>query len=362
MRVVLTIILYVAILGFVVSLANALPFADIIRQILEIHLQAVVGVFVGYGLLHCMGAKKLISAFTSVVLFSGFLAVLQGLHVPYAWEFRDFLQGMQTYDHDNVFLSERMRPMGISFTPVHLGTQILLAFAVCYIFMTCRRKTDEPLGRVNLPVVMVFVIVLLIAIISGNRSPILGMLAFLAAAAFFYSPVFSILGLMLFMPAAALLYIDSDAIFNFLSGTEIRAFRMSDKSSVARVVLRDYGWMLFMNRPFGYGLIFSSTDYVSLFWDQLADYENSQTLWHTPTHNYYLNVLHKYGILIVLPGLLATRILLRNRVVLLGFLPYMVHIFFHNDGPLQGDFLIWYFVPMIAASVSTKGNSSKYGA
>jgi hypothetical protein len=39
------------------------------------------------------------------------------------------------------------------------------------------------------------------------------------------------------------------------------------------------------------------------------------------------------------------RRLIANKALLLAFTPYMLHILYHNDGPLTGDILFWFILP-----------------
>ena len=39
--------------------------------------------------------------------------------------------------------------------------------------------------------------------------------------------------------------------------------------------------------------------------------------------------------------------MLGQRSKFIAFIPYMVHIFYHNDGPFQADFIFWYLLPIV---------------
>ncbi len=343
---VLLVISYAALLGLIVSLYNSLPVSDVLRQIVELHIQAAIGVLTGYGLLHTIGARKLVYAFMVVVGLSAGLAVFQFLDISAAWNIRDSLQAIQNDDMYRFFLQERARAMGLSFSPVHLATQTCLAFAAYFVLQKAI-KPEQDKKLLTWPIWIALALVIVISIISGNRSPILGGLIFAGIYVTSVRPALALLGLFTLLPFGLLIYSNLDAILNYMQSTDIRAFRIGDKSSVGRTALRDYGWLLFTSHPMGYGLIFDSTKYVPQFWDQMSIYENAETIKGNAIHNYYLNMLHKYGVLI-LP--LATYVLLKikqNMLIAIGFVPYIVHIFFHNDGPLFGDFMIWYFVPVL---------------
>lgn len=353
MRSVFMVILYAAGLGVIVSVFNSVPVASILQQIVEIHFQAIVGVLTGYALLHVLGPQKLTWAFIWVVGLSSVFAVLQAVGVDAAWRVRETLQQFQTYDLENIFLADRLRAMGLSFTPVHLGTQLCLAFALSY-GLRMNLYAEENKKQFQKRTWLLVLLALMIAIASGNRSPILGFVVFMAASMFYARPSLSLMMALFLLPIILVVYLNADVLFDFLTSTGLRAFRTGDKSSEGREALRAFGWLLFVGNPFGYGLSFSSTAHVDAFWAQLAGFENAQTIWVNAVHNYYLNVLHKYGILILPVAFFVIKNLLKHKRLLLAFVPYAVHIYYHNDGPLQSDFLIWYFVPFFVMTSRIK--------
>ncbi len=353
MRRVILIIIYAACLGLIVSLFNEVSIRPILRQIVEIHFQAIIGVLTGYALLKIMGAKKLVKSFTYVVGLSCILAIFQAAGVDFSWRIREVLQQYQSYSAETFYLDNRIRAMGISFSPVHLGTQLCLAFAVSYILRTAsyNQKRNHTL---QIKTWLSAFVAILIAIISGNRSPIVGFLVFIVSYGFYLRPKAAFIASMFFIPILAIIFFNLDSIFEYLSNTGIRAFRVGDKSSEGREVLRAYGGLLFLNQPLGYGLVFKSTEHVNEFWSQLSHFDNANAARVHAVHNYYLNIILKYGFLILPVAIYSIRVLVKNISILLAFLPYAVHIFFHNDGPLQGDFLIWYFIPLIVVILHNK--------
>jgi hypothetical protein len=113
----------------------------------------------------------------------------------------------------------------------------------------------------------------------------------------------------------------------------------SNSSSENRSTLRAYGYYLIERRPIGYGLTFDSTAKWPVFYKQSIYLPNPSSIRNWALHNYYLNVLTKYGLLILflVPWLLPYR---REQILLwMPFIPYLIHILYHNDGPLQGDTL-----------------------
>lgn len=344
---VLVAITYAAILGFVVSLFNDLPVNEILRQIVEIHVQSMIGTLTGYGLYISMGAKRLVRAFVWVVILSSIVAVMQAANIGFAWGIRDYLQTLQSYEFERIFLNLRLRAMGLSFSPVHLGTQICLAFAVIYSYLRISHPY-EPNSQFQKRVWIPIFLALAVMIASGNRSPMLGLGIFLGLYLFYSRPLLALFLGAIFIPVAVVIYANIDAILDYMVSTGIRAFRVGDKSSVGRAALREYGWLLFKDQPFGYGLIFSSIDRVGEYWYQLSHLPNAQTVWGNAVHNYYLNMIHKYGLLILPLAFYLLIKLLKHKHILFALIAYAIHIFYHNDGPLFGDFMIWYFMPLFA--------------
>jgi hypothetical protein len=128
----------------------------------------------------------------------------------------------------------------------------------------------------------------------------------------------------------------------------LRIGETDDGSAVGRTVLQVYGLLLFFARPIGYGLTFDSTEHWVGFWKYLKDFDNAHAITAYALHNYFLMMINKYGFPILFLAAAVSWRLARYKWSLLGFIPYLVQIFFHNDGPLMADFLIWYIIPMYA--------------
>lgn len=351
------IILYAAVLGLAVSLFAGDTLAETSRQILEIHIQALIGLLCGYALIHTIGARALVIAFVSVVCLSGLVATLQAAGVGAAWELRDFLQSLQSVGETNsLYLDSRMRAMGLSYSPVHLGTQLCLAFAAVYVY---QHRTGYIARNGHGFLIALFCLFFFLSAVSGNRSPILGFVIFAALFGLMRWPKRTLLSGLFIFPVLLTLWLEMDAILAYLASSDIRAFRVGDKSSEGREALRAFGWLLLSDRPLGYGLGFSSLDYAAHYVNQLSNYENYASVFNNAVHNCYLNILLKHGafILLVLPYLLVA--IRRNAVLALGFLPYAIHVFYHNDGPLQGDFMVWYFLPLFVLGVKEAVENNK---
>lgn len=335
---------YCGLVAILSSVLNSTPLRDLLQQLLELHVQAVVSLLVGYVVLAVCGPRWTVVLFGLPIVLSGFVAALQFLGVGIAWSAHDFLLQLQPRDPTilRTFRDEQGRAMGLSFDPVHLGTEACLLFAACIGYLRRKSVRFPVLHGVDLRVLLLFVFVMAIAVVSGNRSPLLGFVVSLLLYTFFANR-----RLFLFVlaaaAAAALLWTAIDA---WLADTGLRALDTSNSSSENRAVLRKLGMLLFLHRPFGYGVNFDSTQHWWFFWDQLAQYPNSMAVRIDALHNYYLMILNKNGFLLLAAVPFVIRALFSSRAILLSFVPYMIHIFFHNTGPLQGDVFIWFIMPM----------------
>jgi hypothetical protein len=341
---ILAIITVCAAIAIVASLANTIELGVLARQVLEIHFQACVGIIAGGCLVLTLGPRAVVLTMAAAVSLSGLVAVGQFLGLGPAWDLRDLMQRLQPLDltEDGVFLRLRLRAMGLSFSPVHLGTQIVLAFAGLFalILATSRGRAMQGL---DLRALVLVAIACAFSLASGNRSPILGVAAFLIAYAFVLKPAIAVILAILFLPFVVLI----DDILELLADQGLRAARIDDGSASNRSVLRAYGTLLFLDRPYGYGLAFNSPDYWTEYWEKLKHYPNPKAISIHALHNYYFVMLNKYGAAILLVAGYTSLLIYKKKTLALCFLPYMVHIYFHNDGPLQGDFLIWYLIPSI---------------
>lgn len=342
-RMIVAIIAACAALGILSSLLNRMPAADLARQLLEIHVQAAINVVVGACMMRVCGAKATFMVVAAVIGLSTILALFQFLGVDPAWTIRDTLQRMQPLqiDEDSVFLTMRLRAMGLSFSPVHLGTQLCLLFAAGFAVLATDRGRAL-FATVDTRLVLLALFLVFGCVVSGNRSPLIGIIVFVIAYLVIVRPAIALIITVIALP----LVVFADDIMLMLADFGLRVARTDDGSSAGRAVLRAYGLLLFLDRPYGYGLAFDSVAYWPKYWPLLRNYENPLAITQHALHNYFLMVLNKYGALLIPLVAYAVLITRARTFVILGFIPYIVHIFFHNDGPLQGDFIIWFIMPM----------------
>ncbi|MGL4324838.1 MAG: O-antigen ligase family protein [Beijerinckiaceae bacterium] len=345
-RMVLLIILACAVAGAVASLLNRALLTDLARQILEIHVQAAISVVVGACLVRVCGLRPIFFVLAGVIGLSTALATLQFIGVDAAWVLRSALQRLQpvSVEEDSVFLVKRLRAMGLSFSPVHLGTQLCLLFATGFLLLAARQG-KALMERFSPQLIVLLLAVTFGAIVSGNRSPLLGLAVFLVLYVFVLRPAIGILLALTVLPFVVFL----DDLMNMLATMGVRVAKTDDGSSAGRKVLRTLGILLFLDRPYGYGLSFDSRNYWSLFWEQLKNFPNQDAVMLHALHNYYLMVINKHGVAIILIAAFAVWRIGPSLLMLLAFLPYAIHINYHNDGPFQADFIFWFILPMARA-------------
>lgn len=344
-RPILLVIAFAAMAGIASSLLSGAAVATIARQILEIHVQAMIATMVGVCVLYICGPRTILLTLCAVVALSAAFAVLQFAKLSIGWDVRQMLQNMQPPEvpgsetSATYWLTAKIRALGLSFSPVILGSQLCLVFAAMVAYRA-RTVRFADLGFDPI-LIATFLFVCIGSLASGNRSPILGC-AIMAVSYFLMArPVYGLIGAVLAIP----MLLGFDLLVDTAAETGLRVAR-SNSSSENRAVLRMFGTLLFIDRPWGYGLAFNSIDHAWEYWQGLMHYDNPQSILIHALHNYYFVVLNKYGFPALLVFAYVGWSIWRSRVVLIAFLPYLVHIFFHNDGPLQADFVIWFMLPM----------------
>ena len=338
---VLLVVAVVALLGIVSSLMARTPVPFIGRQLLEIHAQAIVGTIVVYALVLRVGVRPILITLIAIFTLDGIVSVLQGLGISPAWRVRTWLGSIVGDGPRSVnYYSKRERPLGLSFSPIHLSYHIVLALAAFMLLRLARGL--EASRRLDWPLLGFAALTILFAVVSGNRSPLLGMAIFLPLYIGLRAPRM----LPVAIPTILLLFVLALPVMSLLAEGGLRVASVDDGSAEGRGTLRAFGLFLIGERPLGYGLNFDSVRYWQDFFTRARYMPNAYSIQAYALHNFYLNVLLKYGVLIlaVVPWILPRS---RAHLVLwLGFVPYIVHIFYHNEGPMQGDYLLFFLIPV----------------
>jgi len=342
-------ILYLAICALISSATIGDGFTYALGQIVQIHIQAALGLVLGYCVIWLCGYRATTLVFLAPLLVSSAFAAAQFAGFSPAWSVYDAISSLQPRDmSDFEGFDPHYRALGLSYSPVHLGTQLCLAFAVIFSYRISKIGKFELLNRFDSKLLVATAVIGVVAIFSGNRSPMLGLVIFLCVYLSYAKPLAGFLGA--FVAVTAILL--GDTIIDALNSSGLRTFNTENSSGQGRAVLSAFGILLFFYKPFGYGLSFDSVSHYPEYWDMLKNFPNSQAITMHALHNYYLMFINKHGILALFTIPFLLRAFQRNPVGVLAFLPYMVHIFYHNDGPLQADFMFWYILPLIAQNPS----------
>lgn len=330
-------------LGVFVSLVNGAPASAILRSVAEVHLQAAATIMVAAILAQVAGARVSAMVIVAVVGVSAVVAVAQMMDISSAWTLRRTLGPLPTEEIEGLNLLER-RPVGLSYSPIQFSTHLCLAFAV---FLAVRNRLRSKLGGADPLVVPALLALIAACIASATRSPILGGFVFIAAYAIqrrtSWLPLFLIL-------AAVAAYFVWPLLMGVVETNAPRVVRTDDNSAAARSTLVYYGLRLFADNPLGYGLTFAPMTLWQSYWSDLYMMQAPQGTRENDLHNYLINMLNIYGVGLLLLAPMIVKLLWNSRASLIFFIPYLVHIFFHNAGPFYNDNVIWFVVGAIAAA------------
>ncbi|RAK58135.1 O-antigen ligase family protein [Phenylobacterium deserti] len=337
----------VALLAIVISLLNGIALPKLARELVEIHVQSALFLVFTTMVASVCGGTTVVLLFVAAVGVSAAFAVAQFVGLEVAWSARDTIADLTR----ELVRYDRSRPPGLANTPIALATHLTLAFAALLIW---RQRLGEAAGAPRRfdPVAVGAIAAFSVACLaSGNRSPILGAALFLAI----YSAVRAPKAFLLASPLVIMAIPLAGMAFEALQSTGLRAFTTGDKSSEGRETLIYYGLQLLRERPIGYGLGFDPTLYWGDHADFLLQFPNPGPVTQFELHNYVLTMLNYYGIGILMfvpPVILMAR---RNATVLLAFLPYAIHIMFHNYGPLaKNDALVFTLFAIAMAPMALK--------
>jgi hypothetical protein len=346
-----------AVLGIFTSVVNGASLDVIIQTVLEVHLQTVVLVIVAGILAEICGPLACVVAIVGVIGASATVAVLQLVGFDAAWHLRQAL-GPLSHEELMPMVVDR-RPTGLSYSAIQLSTQLCLAFAAFAGVRDKARKQTIGLRTADPAIVFALFVLVAASVVTATRSPILGSAIFLA--------VYMALRRGSWVPLAiavggALLYFAWPMILGVVQSNAPRVVRMDDNSAAARSVFVYYGTRLFLDNPLGYGFAFQSSDLWGGYWSDLYMMRGAKGAQLRALHNYPLSMVNIYGIGILLFVPLATRLLRQASPSLVFFVPYAVHVMFHNSGPFFSDTIIWFVIAAIAAGSKTSypGASGSY--
>lgn len=335
-----------AVLGSFVSFANGETIEEVFKAVSEVHVQIAITVLTLVVLAEIAGMKATAWVFVAVVGGSALIALMQLVDIDAAWQLRETLGRLQREDPLELSLLLRGRPVGVAYSPIQFSNHVCLAFAV---FAAAREQEYRRLKgapSADLAILVALALLCLAAFVSGTRSPILG------AALFFL--VYAVrrpgswLAFMIMLGGVAVVLV-GPMLLDAFQTAQPRIVRTDDNSATGRSSLIAMGLLLFADNPLGYGFGFDPTEHWTKFWQELYTMDNPSVLKDTQLHNYVLNMLNTYGIGLLLAVPLAAHLLLRTRHVIIFFIPYIIHIMFHNFGPYWNDTPFWFTVAALAA-------------
>ena len=341
------------------SFVNGANAAVVFRSLLEVHVQAIVTLLFAAVASELAGPRAAVAAFVGAVGVSAGVAFMQMGGLDFAWSLREALGGLQDHDlhEDSSFLNRR--PMGLSFSPIHLATQACLAFAA-YTGLKFWEQETAATSTIDWRFLLAVGALVAVSITCATRSPILGAAIFLAG---YLAMKGGKAAAILLLASGGALYLAAPIILDAMQGSEMRAFRAGDNSSTGRLPLVTFGMLLFLDNPLGYGFDFASQDHWTKFWPEIYSMPSAGVIRVAELHNYFLNMLTTYGIGLLLTVPLVALLLWRGREFLPVFIPYIAHITFHNSGPFWNDTLFWFvigtFYAMRAAGAGDEAPKSR---
>jgi hypothetical protein len=347
-RPVLALAAALAALGIFVSLANGTGFETIFRAVLEVHVQIAVTLIFATIVCEVAGARASAMVIVCCVGLTALVAMLQFANVDVAWHLREILgvfQG-QALNEDGSFVHGR--PMGLSYSPIHLATQLCLAFGA-YVAVEATQRTDYSRRSAAADPRVIAAVILLIAasVVSGTRSPIVGAVIFLMLYAARRQSAWL---LVLLLIGAALVYFVGAQLLESFQSAQPRLVRVDDDSAIGRLALWKFGLLLFRDNPLGYGFGFTPSEHWMSYWRDVYTMQGADDIKTKQLHNYIINLINTYGVGLILVMPLVVSLLRSVRSHLIYFVPYAAHIMFHNSGPFWNDTLIWFVIGAISAT------------
>jgi len=347
----LTMAVALAALGGFVSVIYGSDLGDIIKELMEVHIQAVVTILAAGILARVCGPRAAAFAIIAVVALSAAVAALQMLGFHQAWDLRKALGPLPAEALEGV-KKGALRPSGLSFSPIQLSTQLCLAFAA---FAAVRDKVRKPskAGVKPDPLILLGLIGLCAASFAvETRAPVIGAMIFLVIYAISRrSAGFALLLIM----GGAILYFIGPTLLAAVQGSAPRMVKVDDNSAVGRFTMAYYGIRLFLDNPLGYGLAFDPAGMWGKYWFDLYTMPAPMVVQVHDLHNFVLSMMNIYGVGLLLLAPLAWKLLRQSGGSLIFFIPYIFQILFHNSGPFYNDNLIWFVIAAIAAANTNAG-------
>ncbi|WP_221794533.1 O-antigen ligase family protein [Aquisediminimonas sediminicola] len=325
-----------AFLGLAATIITGDDMRAALGQFAEIHIQTLLIILTTFAIALKFGIRPLLKAYMLAFTISAIFALAQSLGIEAAWQAR-LMVGHISGDPVAVLdiIQRRERALGLSYSPVVFANEACTAFAAaCYLRLVSRPKGGSLFDPAIFGLIAMLIV---ICAATGNRSPLLGLAVFIPL----YVAQHAARGLLVLVPLAMLAALGAGPMLDTLADAGLRVAQTEDGSSQHREVLRNFGLLLVGDNPFGYGLDFDSTQHWQKYAEQSIYANGSDSIRIWPIHNYYLNILAKYGAIAILFIPLIIPRAMNSIRIFSYFIPYLVHIFYHNAGPLSGDALIF---------------------
>jgi hypothetical protein len=234
----------------------------------------------------------------------------------------------------------------MAFSPIQMAAQICLAFAAYTAVRDKERSFTSKRNTADPAVLVALFFFFATCFASGTRAPIMGGFVFLALYTIVRRGSWLPLLLML---GGLIIYLVWPVVMAAIQSNAPRVARVDDASAATRVVFAYYGLRLFLDNPLGYGLTFDPTLLWHHYWRDLYLMNGAAGAQVHPLHDYVLSMMNIYGFGILLFTPLVYRLLRTAASSLIFFVPYVMHILFHNSGPFYDDMVLWFVVAAIAA-------------
>ena len=335
-----------AILGVFVSAVYGSPLSTIFRGLMEVPLQIAITLVLASALARLSGTRSSVMAIVAVVGASTLVALFQFLDVGAAWDLARWLGQVQGRSAFELSESLESRPMGLSYSKIHLSTQLCLAFAAYTAFKDGQSQLAHAERAVDPMIIVALLLLFVGCLATGTRAPILGGIIFFVLYALHRPGSWLLILALIF---AAFLIVIGPTLLAMVQEVQPRFFRSDDNSASGRTSLVTFGFLLFFDNPLGYGYGFEPTEHWTKFWQDLYHQDHPTSITVADLHNYPLNMLNTYGVGLLLLVPLVYALLRRGRHAIIFFIPYIVQILFHNSGPFWNDIVFWFVVAALAA-------------
>lgn len=349
---VIAVALVLGLSGGLATLIGVGDFGDVINYIIKWILQPLIIMCLAYQVSFCLGPLQTFKIVLVTYGFTLLIAVLQGLEVSAAWEFRYFVNSLQgigdevraldeiDFDASDGDFDDGSRARGISWSAIHLSYQACLVIGMVFLSKVDQRYQPLRLDKFSANIILALAI--MSVIFSGTRSALIGVVV-LPLLYFFWKSKHKLL---VSVVAAGLITLIVFVLPLMQEALNLRVLQAQDSSANMRLPLYLFGAQLFLDQPWGYGWIDQSVYYAQDYWQHYRHMEGAESIFLRGLHNYALNIVWVYGVfgLAAIVYLLASMKVSFGPLFLIALAPYFINSLFHNGGVFYGGNYIWVFI------------------